>query len=55
MQLGIVSNSLEKRYVREMEIKEKIEIIQTSVLLKSARILWNVMGTQEDLLSFGLE
>ena len=42
--LGIVSKSLEKRPV-EMEIRRRIKTIQTTALLKSARMLRRVLET----------
>ena len=49
--LGTVPKGLEER-LEELKIRGRIETIQTTVLLKSARILWIVLENWEDLLSF---
>ena len=49
--LGAVSKSLPKR-VGELEIRECIETIQSTVLLKSYRILRRVLETLEDLRAY---
>ena len=46
---GMVSEGFDKRL--ELEIKARNEIIQTTELLKSDRILWRVLETRIDLLS----
>ena len=48
--LGSVSKSLEKG-LEELEISERIETIQTTVFLKSIRILKRVLETCVDLVS----
>ena len=49
-----VSKGLEEN-LEELEIKGRIETIQTTALLKPARILWRVYETWGDLLSFRLK
>ena len=52
--LGKVRKGLEKR-LEELEIKKRIETIQTIAMLRSARILRKVLETWGDLLSLRLE
>ena len=52
--LGTVSKGL-KRGLKEMEIGEQAKIIQTTVLLRLARILKRVQETWRDWLLFRLQ
>ena len=51
--LGMVLKSLEKK-LGELETRERSVTIQTTALLRSARILWRVLDIGGDLLSFRL-
>ena len=52
--LGAISKVLVKG-LEDLEIKGQVEIIQTTALLKSARVLRRVLETWGDLLSFRLQ
>ena len=52
--LGTVSKVL-KRELEQQEIRGSIEIIQTTTLIRPARILRRVLETRRDLLSLGLQ
>ena len=51
--LGTVTKGLVQG-LEDLEIRERVEIIQTTALLRSVRILRKVPETWEDLLSFKL-
>ena len=48
--LGIVRKGLENR-LEKLEIRRRINTIQTTALLKSARIHWRVLVTLGDMMS----
>ena len=50
---GTVTKGLLKG-LEDLEIGDRVEIIQTTALLKTARILRRVLDTWEDLLSLNL-
>ena len=39
----------------DLEVGNQVETIQTTALLKTARILWRILETWGDLLSFNLQ
>ena len=52
--LGTVTEGLVQR-LEDLEIKGRVETIQTTAILRSARILRRVLVTWEDLLSLKLQ
>ncbi len=52
--LRTVTKGLEKG-MGDLEIRERVETIQTAVLLRSARIQRIILETSEDLLSLKLQ
>ena len=51
--LGIFSKNLEKR-LEELEIRRRIETIQSPTLMKLAKMIRKILETWEDLLSLWL-
>ena len=51
---GTVTKGLLKG-LEDLEVGERVETIQTTVLLKTARILRRILETWEDLLSLNLQ